>query len=325
MRFLYRIMNPSSQHPNLLSLWLARVVLCLFLLLGFSLAHAWERITFYHNDPFGNPVLATDEQGNVVRKENYRPFGERTVKSPASADNKIAFAGRPFDPNTGLSYHGARYYDPQLGRFLGIDPKEVDPNDLHSFNRYAYANNNPYKYVDPDGRIPIPAILIGIGLWLGTEILLAPTAPSGSGVVYPTSFPDMTGVFKAGGVAIGIGAMRQTTAKEVAKAAKGGTAAEKGTSHAARREAMRDAGIPTSQQPVSQSRSASGREYSYDMPTSGGGNQRMSVQQQTMDRSHPGQPHWEAGRVKIDHGTGNIRTNNYGRPALTNDKSKVDY
>ena len=53
--------------------------------------------------------------------------------------------------------------------------------------------------------------------------------------------------------------------------------------------------------------------------------QRMSVQQQTMDRSHPGQAHWEAGRVKTDPRTGAVRENNYGRPALTNDKSKVDY
>jgi RHS repeat-associated protein len=97
------------------------------------------------------------------------------------------------------------------------------------------------------------------------------------------------------------------------------------TSRAARREAMRDAGIPTSQQPVSQSRNASGREYSYDVPAPGGGTQRMSVQQQTMDRSHPGQAHWEAGRVKTDPRTGAVRENNYGRPALTNDKSKVDY
>ena len=57
-------MNPSSQRPNTLSLWLTRFIVCLFILLGFSLAHAGERITFYHNDPFGNPVLATDEQGN---------------------------------------------------------------------------------------------------------------------------------------------------------------------------------------------------------------------------------------------------------------------
>lgn len=88
---------------------------------------------------------------------------------------------------------------------------------------------------------------------------------------------------------------------------------------------MRDTGIPTNQQPVSQSRNASGREYSYDVPAPGGGTQRMSVQQQTMDRSHPGQAHWEAGRVKIDKETGAERMNNYGRPALTNNKSKVDY
>jgi RHS repeat-associated protein len=97
------------------------------------------------------------------------------------------------------------------------------------------------------------------------------------------------------------------------------------TSRAARRQAMRDAGIPTSQQPMSQSRNASGREYSYEVSAPGGGTQRMSVQQQTMDRSHPGQPRWEAGRVKTDPLTGAARENNYGRPALTNDKSKVDY
>jgi hypothetical protein len=51
----------------------------------------------------------------------------------------------------------------------------------------------------------------------------------------------------------------------------------------------------------------------------------MSVQQQTMDRSHVDQPHWEAGTVKTDPITGQVRMNNYGRPALTNDKSKVNY
>jgi hypothetical protein len=95
------------------------------------------------------------------------------------------------------------------------------------------------------------------------------------------------------------------------------------TSRAARREAMRDAGIPTSQQPKSQSRNSSGREYTYEVPGKGGGTQTKSVQQQTLDRSHQGQPHWEAGQVKTDNGK--VRMNNYGRPKLDNNKSKVNY
>ena len=44
----------------------------------------------------------------------------------------------------------ARYYDPVIGRFYSNDP--VGFKGVHSFNRYSYANNNPYKYIDPDGR-----------------------------------------------------------------------------------------------------------------------------------------------------------------------------
>jgi hypothetical protein len=44
----------------------------------------------------------------------------------------------------------ARYYDPVIVRFYSNDP--VGFRDIHSFNRYAYANNNPYRYIDPDGK-----------------------------------------------------------------------------------------------------------------------------------------------------------------------------
>jgi uncharacterized protein RhaS with RHS repeats len=47
---------------------------------------------------------------------------------------------------------GARYYHPVLGRFTGIDPVGYTEDNIHSHNRYTYANNNPYKFVDPDGR-----------------------------------------------------------------------------------------------------------------------------------------------------------------------------
>jgi len=97
------------------------------------------------------------------------------------------------------------------------------------------------------------------------------------------------------------------------------------SSRAARREVMRQEDIPTSQQPSSQSRNESGRSYEYEVPQAGGGTEIKSVQQQTLDQSHPGQGHWEAGPVKINQETGEVRTNQYGRPKLKSDKSKVDY
>ena len=97
------------------------------------------------------------------------------------------------------------------------------------------------------------------------------------------------------------------------------------STRAARREVMRHKDIPTSQQPVSQALNASGRSYEYKTPKPGGGTQTMSVQQQTLDRSHSGQAHWEAGSVKTNPVSGQFRKNQYGRPKLTNDKSKVNY
>ena len=96
------------------------------------------------------------------------------------------------------------------------------------------------------------------------------------------------------------------------------------TSRAARREAMRQARIPTSQQPISQSKNNSGWEYRYETPQPGGGKGLASVQQQTMDVSHPDQPHWEAGKVKLDD-DGNPRMSRHGRPQIRNGKGKGFY
>jgi len=56
------------------------------------------------------------------------------------------------DAVTGLNYMQQRYYDPELGRFLSVDPIEANGLTGANFNRYKYALNNPYKFTDPDGR-----------------------------------------------------------------------------------------------------------------------------------------------------------------------------
>ncbi|WP_295033660.1 RHS repeat-associated core domain-containing protein, partial [Shewanella sp.] len=74
------------------------------------------------------------------------PFGKRLGGEKAG----LGFTGHLQDEDLGLTYMQARYYDPLIGRFYSNDP--IGFRDIHSFNRYAYANNNPYKYTDPDGR-----------------------------------------------------------------------------------------------------------------------------------------------------------------------------
>ncbi len=107
--------------------------------------------TWFHNDLAGSPVAATNAAGQVIWREGYYPFGERLL-GPVT-DNRVWFTSRRQDPETGLVYMGARYYDPVAGRFLQPDPVHFVESNVHSFNRYAYANNNPYRYKDPTGTV----------------------------------------------------------------------------------------------------------------------------------------------------------------------------
>jgi RHS repeat-associated protein len=116
-------------------------------------------VTFFHHDLQGNVVVTTDGVGQVVYTENYQPYGARLVSSPAGRvaepnGNRLWFHGKAQDESTGLQYFGARYYDPLIGRFMGVDAVGFNEVNIHSFNRYAYGNNSPYRYVDPDGNDP---------------------------------------------------------------------------------------------------------------------------------------------------------------------------
>lgn len=131
---------------------LIRVICMMLALFGIATAaFGGETIVYFHNDPAGSPAIATDANGLIAWRETYQPYGARLIDSAASDNNEIWFAGEQYDESTGLSYMGARYYDPMLGRFLSMDPMQVDFASLYSFNRYAYANDNPYRFVDPSG------------------------------------------------------------------------------------------------------------------------------------------------------------------------------
>ena len=107
-------------------------------------------IVYIHNDALGSPIMETNELGTVNSRTHYKPFGE-TLEPMKEG---VGYTGHLNDTDLGLTYMQARYYDPVIGRFYSNDP--VGFKDIHSFNRYSYANNNPYKYTDPDGREVVP-------------------------------------------------------------------------------------------------------------------------------------------------------------------------
>lgn len=127
---------------------------------------SWQ---FFQPDAAGTPISSTWAGGGLVFKENYHVFGKRIVGA-ANGYTNLAFGGHR-QVESDLIHMGARYYNPALGRFLSIDPKDGDPSDLHSLNRYAFANNNPYRFVDPDGHTPLDiAFLIADGIKLGVAL-----------------------------------------------------------------------------------------------------------------------------------------------------------
>ncbi len=109
-----------------------------------------EVVTYVHTDGLGSPVAKSDANGNLISgsRTRYEPYGA----TAAGATPTIGFTGHVNDAATGLIYMQQRYYDPYAGRFLSTDPVLTDGNTGSSFNRYVYANNNPYKYIDRDGR-----------------------------------------------------------------------------------------------------------------------------------------------------------------------------
>ncbi|MDH3713613.1 MAG: RHS repeat-associated core domain-containing protein [Gammaproteobacteria bacterium] len=132
-----------------------RWALATLLLLQTALpVHAGSRVTYYINDALGSPAATLDEAGAVIERADYLPYGGSTDTSGNASTNAIArigYTGHVQD-DTGLVYMGARYFDPVAGRFMSMDPVGFDEANPQSFNRYQYANNNPYRYVDPDGR-----------------------------------------------------------------------------------------------------------------------------------------------------------------------------
>ena len=113
---------------------------------------------FYHNDHLGSCLAITDENGNKVFERDFAPFGEKIKtndrEEPYPDETEDGFTGKDFDEDIGLYYYNARFYDPEIGRFITED-SVTDPKNPHE---YVYVANNPINSIDPTGHFTISGL-----------------------------------------------------------------------------------------------------------------------------------------------------------------------
>ena len=122
-------------------------------------------VTYLHGDHLGSTSVASNASGALVSRQTYFPYGAPRT-SDGSLPTDYTYTGQKFDSASNLMYYNARYYDAALGRFVQPDTIIPRPYDPQMLNRYAYARNNPLKYIDPSGH---DIIIVGGAGWSGTD------------------------------------------------------------------------------------------------------------------------------------------------------------
>lgn len=118
---------------------------------------------FYHGDHLGSSQYLSDRQGRLRKHVEVLPFGEAWVSGKLDNADQVGqeahlFTGKPIDPETGLHYFGARYYDARTSVWQNPDPMLGHLGSI-AFRRlaltpYAYANQRPTVLTDPTGLTP---------------------------------------------------------------------------------------------------------------------------------------------------------------------------
>lgn len=114
---------------------------------------------FVQRDHLGSTVALTNSSGAVVQSYGYDVYGEPYVVSGNTYlsirnftgslyGNNRLFTGREYESGLGLYYYRARFYSPELGRFISRDPIGMGDD----VNLYAYVGNSPMMGVDPSGK-----------------------------------------------------------------------------------------------------------------------------------------------------------------------------
>ncbi|WP_338263266.1 RHS repeat-associated core domain-containing protein [Corallococcus caeni] len=132
------------------------------------------KTTYLHTDALGSVATLSDEMGGVTEQLRYEPFGGRrlaqSLANPVvrgTSGVRQGFTGHEHEEELGLINMKGRIYEPSLGRFLSPDRLLPGQAPSQALNRYSYVLNNPLKYVDPSGWLPLVMPIIVYDSWYG--------------------------------------------------------------------------------------------------------------------------------------------------------------
>jgi len=111
-------------------------------------------VRYFSYDGHGSTRLLTDTSGAVTDTYLYDAYGT-LLTSTGSTPNDYLYCGEQFDPDLGMYYLRARFYQPQTGRFWTMDSWEGTQTDPLSLHKYLYAADDPVNMVDPSGQSAI--------------------------------------------------------------------------------------------------------------------------------------------------------------------------
>jgi RHS repeat-associated protein len=114
-------------------------------------------VRYQCNNHLGSASLELDGDGQIISYEEYYPYGSTAYQAGRSttevSQKRYRYTGKERDEETGLYYHGARYYAPWLGRWVRCDPIGIKDG----LNIYIYVQSNPIGFHDPTGTANVPA------------------------------------------------------------------------------------------------------------------------------------------------------------------------
>ena len=118
-----------------------------------------KRRRFYSFDGLGSVINLTDNAGASAASYHLDAWGNYRFDAEVNlSKNRFGFTGYLWDNETELYYANARFYDPELGRFISQDSYLGEADDPPSLHRYFYANANPGRFSDPDRQLQLGGV-----------------------------------------------------------------------------------------------------------------------------------------------------------------------